>query len=147
MHSFKINDKNVLIYPSKLALSCVAADQAALILREVISRKGSARMIIGAGNSQQHFFRALSQSPEVDWKAVELFHVDEYVELPPLHPASFRLWVKTHFADIVRPGEVHYMNVDAPDLEADCRITSFGSRKGMITKYYPTAPALEMARE
>jgi glucosamine-6-phosphate deaminase len=50
--------------------------------------------------------------PDIKWSAVEAFHLDEYVGLPVDHPASFRLWVKTRFADLVHPGLMHYLSAD-----------------------------------
>ena len=52
---------------------------------------------------------------------MEAFHLDEYAGMPMTHPASFRLWLKTRLADRVPLRAMHYLNGDAPDLEAECR--------------------------
>jgi glucosamine-6-phosphate deaminase len=59
------------------------------------------------------------KAPEIDWNAVEVFHLDEYAGLRADHPASFRRWVKTQLADRVHPRTVHYLNGDAPDLQEE----------------------------
>jgi glucosamine-6-phosphate deaminase len=41
--------------------------------------------------------------------------------MPMTHPASFRLWLKTRLADRVPLHAMHYLNGDAPDLEAESR--------------------------
>ena len=57
----------------------------------------------------------------MDWTRVELFHMDEYIGLGLTHPASFRRWLKERLADRVHPGAVHFLNGDAPGVEAECR--------------------------
>ncbi len=75
--------------------------------------------MVATGNSQVQFIAELVSCPDIDWKRVEIFHMDEYVGLAPDHPASFRHWIKTHLADKVHPARVHYLAADAPDLEAE----------------------------
>jgi glucosamine-6-phosphate deaminase len=57
--------------------------------------------------------------PNVDWKSVEVFHMDEYAGMPDTHPASFRLWIRNRVEDKVHPGKVHYIQGDAPDPDAE----------------------------
>jgi glucosamine-6-phosphate deaminase len=52
---------------------------------------------------------------------VEVFHVDEYVGISSEAPASFRRWVRRNFVERVHPGQVHYLNGDAGDADAECR--------------------------
>jgi glucosamine-6-phosphate deaminase len=109
----------VEIHPSKAALGRAAAADAAAFLREAIGRRGQARIIVGTGPSQDETIAALARE-DLDWPQVEVFHMDEYVGLAAAHPASFRRWLKTHLADLVKPGIVHYMAGDAADPEAEC---------------------------
>ncbi|MGA2267020.1 MAG: glucosamine-6-phosphate deaminase [Bryobacteraceae bacterium] len=111
----------VRVFQSKPELGSAAARQAGSILEQRIREAGRARIILSAGNSQLEMIDALARLSGPDWRAVEVFHVDEYVGLPALHPASFRLWVKTRFADRVSPGAVHYLAGDASDVEEECR--------------------------
>lgn len=121
LQQFRIGNAAVKIYASKLAAGQATAIQAAAILKHAISRRRRARLIIGSGNSQEEFIEGLRQSSNIDWEAVELFHMDEYLGMPVSHPASFRHWIKTHLADSVQPGKVHYVQGDAPDPEEECR--------------------------
>jgi glucosamine-6-phosphate deaminase len=118
---FRAGLANVEIYAHKADLGRAAAERAASILRGAIARTGRARIIVGTGPSQNEVVGELVRQPDLDWSRVEVFHMDEYVGVPASHPASFRLWLRTHLADIVRPGQVHYVNGDAPDLDAECR--------------------------
>lgn len=67
----------------------VAAEQAASILRQAIGEQGQVRLIAATGAAQFEFLEALTGLPQIDWKRVEMFHLDEYIGLPASHPASF----------------------------------------------------------
>jgi glucosamine-6-phosphate deaminase len=81
------------IFDDKAALGRAAASEAAARLRETIAAKGAARIIAATGASQFEFLAALVAEPGVDWKKVEMFHLDEYVGLSLDHPASFRRYL------------------------------------------------------
>ena len=98
-----------------------AAREAAAILRDTIARHGRARLVVATGNSQLEFIDTLVQAQDLDWSAVEAFHLDEYAGMRMTHPASFRLWLKTRLADHVPLHAMRYLAGDAPDLEAECR--------------------------
>ena len=108
--SFQVGRLHVEIQHSKEALGRAAAERAAALMRGAIRERGRARIIVGTGPSQDEVIGALVAAPDLDWARVEVFHMDEYVGLPAEHPASFRRWLKTHVAGIVRPGVVHYLD-------------------------------------
>ncbi len=80
----------IKVFKDKLSLANAAAEQAARHIRDAISTNGSARIIAATGASQFEFLDALTSARDVDWKRVEMFHLDEYIGLPSSHPASFR---------------------------------------------------------
>lgn len=84
--------------PEELGKS--AARETAQILREVIAKKGCARIALSTGASQFDTIKALVKE-DVDWSRVEMFHLDEYVDLPITHKASFRKYLKERFCDFV----------------------------------------------
>jgi glucosamine-6-phosphate deaminase len=102
-------------------MGTAAARQAGSLLERRIREAGCARIVVSAANSQLETIGALTRLAEIDWRFVEVFHVDEYVGLPASHPASFRLWVKNRLADLVQPGKVHYLAGDAADPDQECR--------------------------
>ena len=73
---------------------------AAVFCEEVINRaieeKGEARIVLSTGASQFDTVKNLAQA-NIDWSKVEMFHLDEYVNLPESHPASFRKYLKERF--------------------------------------------------
>jgi glucosamine-6-phosphate deaminase len=110
---------HVRIYPSRQALGAAAASDAAHIITAAVRENGHARIIVATGNSQLELIDALVEIPGVPWRSVEVFHLDEYVGMPPTHPSSFRMWLKRRIEDRVHPGTMQYMQGDAPDLEAE----------------------------
>ena len=78
------------VFNDKSSLGKAAAQKAASAIRGAIRDSGQARVIAATGTSQLEFLAALTQSTDVDWGRVELFHLDEYIGLPATHPASFR---------------------------------------------------------
>ena len=93
-------------FDDKKEMARVAADQAASILRDTIQKQGKARLIAATGAAQFEFLEALTILPAIDWKRVEMFHLDEYIGLPETHPASFCRFLKERL--IQKTGMVHY---------------------------------------
>lgn len=94
-----------------------AADFVADILKKCIAEKGSARIVLSTGASQFTTLEALVQK-DVDWSKVEMFHLDEYVNLPETHIASFRKYLRERFIDKVHPGAAHLVD-GSPESIAD----------------------------
>jgi glucosamine-6-phosphate deaminase len=114
----------VKILQNKKSLSIAAAEQASTILRRSIRDRGRARIVVATGTSQLDFLDALATSPEIDWQRVEMFHLDEYVELPITHPASFRKYLLEKF--IHKAGIAHYHLLDG-DGDVDEVIRQVGA--------------------
>ena len=93
-------------FDDKKEMARLAADQAAFILRDTIQKQGKARLIAATGAAQFEFLEALTTLPAIDWKRVEMFHLDEYIGLPETHPASFCRFLKERL--IQKTGMVHY---------------------------------------
>jgi glucosamine-6-phosphate deaminase len=102
-------------------MSEAAARHAAAILNAAIGRKGKARIVAATGASQLEFLSALSAQQGIAWPRVELFHLDEYVGLPPTHPASFRRYLHEYLID--RNGIVKYHLLDGQgNIPEVCRL-------------------------
>jgi glucosamine-6-phosphate deaminase len=76
-------------FNDKQEMAKVAADEAAAELRKAIKENGRARIIAATGAAQFEFLEALTRLPGIDWKKVEMFHLDEYIGISASHPASF----------------------------------------------------------
>ena len=121
LHVFQVDKATVQVYPSKSSGGRAAASQAASILRDAIARRGQARIIVASGTSQEDVISAFVQIPDLEWRLIEVFHMDEYIGMPETHPASFRRWVKTHLVDLVHPARVHYLAGEAANLGEECQ--------------------------
>lgn len=80
-------------------------------LNTEIEKNGSARLVLSTGASQFETIKSLVNKP-VDWSKVEVFHLDEYVDLPITHPASFRKYIRERFGDFVNAKAIYYVNTD-----------------------------------
>jgi len=86
-------DLKVRIFPDKRQLAAAAASDAANKIRSAIDDHGYARIIAASAASQFEFLEELTRAPRIDWKRVEMFHLDEYLGLPKTHPASFQKYL------------------------------------------------------
>ncbi len=109
----------VHIFDSTSEMASAAARQGAKLITGAINQFGGARVLVATGNSQVQLVDALVNCSGVEWNRVELFHMDEYIGLPPEHPSSFRFWIKARLADKVQPIRVHYLKADALDIDAE----------------------------
>ena len=99
----------VKVFKTADELGCAAAAVAADILKQTIVQKGKARLLLSTGASQ---FETIQHLVKIDlaWDKVEMFHLDEYVNLPEKHPASFRKYLKERFVNIVKPKQAYFVN-------------------------------------
>lgn len=94
-----------------------AGRQAATVIGAAIAMSGRARVIFGSAPSQQDMLATLAAA-DLDWSAVQAFHMDEYLDLPADHPQSFGRWLADRLPpdigsfDRIRPGE---------EPKAECR--------------------------
>lgn len=110
---------NVHVSENPKDLGQTAGRQAGAYIREAIASKGSANIILATGTSQFETLKQILQEPDIDWNKVVLFHLDEYIDLPVTHGASFRKYLKERFVDQLGTiGAVHYIDGEAhPEKE------------------------------
>ncbi|MDY4139847.1 MAG: 6-phosphogluconolactonase [Eubacteriales bacterium] len=94
-----------------------AAASAADVINQAIASNGHARIILSTGASQFETLEHLVKA-DVDWSRVEMFHLDEYVNLPQDHPASFRKYLKERFVAKTHVGKAHFVDGTAEGIAA-----------------------------
>jgi glucosamine-6-phosphate deaminase len=104
------------VFSDRSALGKAAAQKAAATIRSAIRNRGQARVIAATGTSQFEFLAALTESEDVDWGLVEVFHLDEYIGLPASHPASFRKILLDRFVNKAGVAKFHPLDGNASDL-------------------------------
>ena len=73
-------------------------------------------MVFGAAPSQEDTLAALVAAPDIDWRRVTAFHMDDYIGLPAGAPQRFANWLETRLFSRVPFGEVHRMSAEGhPD--------------------------------
>jgi glucosamine-6-phosphate deaminase len=98
------------VFEDRRSLGQAAAEQGAAGIRRAILENGKARIIGASAASQFEFLEALIAAPEIDWKRVELFHLDEYIGLPMAHPASFCKFLKDRLIEKTGLTNFHLLN-------------------------------------
>lgn len=112
----------IRIGETKEEMAAAAANAAVETIRWAIDEKDQANIILATGASQFEMLAHLTASSGVDFSKVVMFHLDEYLGLPPDHPAGFRRYLKERFVDRVgRLKAVHFVNGDADDPQRECR--------------------------
>src|SRR5262245_16951372 len=121
----------VKTFPDASSLAAAAADDAAARIRAALDARGRARIVAATGASQIQMLDRLTREPGIDWRQVEMFHLDEYVGLPIDHPASFRRYLLDR---LIRPaGIVDYHLLDGERDPGDvCRDAGEAIRQAPI---------------
>ena len=94
-----------------------AAKASAAIINEAIAKNGVARIILSTGASQFETLEHLVKA-DIDWSKVEMFHLDEYVDLPETHVASFRKYLKERFVAKTNVGKAYFVDGTAEGIAA-----------------------------
>lgn len=115
---------NIQIFDTAEQLGIDAAIHTAKRISEAIRERGEARLLLSTGASQLTTIEALV-GLEVDWTRVSMFHLDEYVDLPTSHKASFQKYLQERFVDKV--GElknIYYVHGNSDTEEEIARLTN-----------------------
>ena len=109
----------IRICKDRYELGKSAAEFTANEINKAIKEKGVARIALSTGASQ---FDTLANliNMNVDWSKVIMFHLDEYVNLPETHVASFRKYLKEKFTTKVNLKEVHFVDGTEENRKALC---------------------------
>jgi glucosamine-6-phosphate deaminase len=110
------------VFPSKIQLAEAAASHAAGIIERAIAENGNARIIAATGASQFDFLKSLTGREGLDWKRVEMFHLDEYLGLPLSHPASFRKYLRERLLEPAGIENYHLIDSESDPIETCRRI-------------------------
>lgn len=111
----------ISVFETNAEVGQAAAVDATAFLQRTIQERGRANVILATGNSQLTFLEALRRTPGIDWSRVNVFHMDEYINLEPGHPASFPLFLRRHFLDHLRPPAGAFFPVPGNRPETGCR--------------------------
>ena len=117
-------------------LGKLAGKAAAETIQKAIEEKGYANVILATGTSQFETLNQLVSEKGVDWSKVVMFHLDEYIELPVTHLASFRKYLKERFLEKVPSLKAVYLINGESNPEEEC------NRLGELINQHPIDVAL-----
>jgi glucosamine-6-phosphate deaminase len=123
--------RNVRIYANRLDLGRVAGLDAVERIRQLLSTQQQVTIVFAAAPSQNEFLDTLGAARGIDWGRVVALHMDEYVGVPDDAPQRFSNYLRGHIFNRVTPGQVHYLDGNAPDREAECE------RYSQLLRNYP----------
>ncbi len=109
----------IYVYETAREMGERAAALAAAELNRAIEDRGEARLLLSTGASQFEMLDALIRE-NVAWEKVTMFHLDEYVNLPESHMASFRKYLKERFVGKINLREAVFVNGEG-DVAANIR--------------------------
>jgi len=110
----------IQILQNPLELGRVAGMEAARLIRESIEAKGFVNIILATGTSQFETLNQMISDNNIDWTKIVMFHLDEYIDLPITHPASFRKYLQERFLARVPPIKAAYLINGETNAEAEC---------------------------
>lgn len=123
MLTFQVDQLEVVLAPDRESMGIAAAQQVAVLLRALASRKETIRVIFACAPSQDSFLKALTDPAVcgvVPWEQLHAFHMDEYVGLPPSSPQSFRRYLRNHLVDRVPLARFCGIRGESVDSAAEC---------------------------
>ncbi|MFC0674601.1 6-phosphogluconolactonase [Brachybacterium hainanense] len=94
-----LHDLAVHHLTSPEALGRAAGAHAARLLRETLAERPRARVMLAAAPSQAQTLAALVAAEDLDFSRLDLFHMDDYLGLPPDAPQGFGNWLARHVMD------------------------------------------------
>ena len=102
---------HIIISNDASELGREAASFTAIKLKESIKKNGEARIVVSTGSSQFETLQALINE-DVDWSRIEVFHLDEYIDLPVTHKASFRKYLYERFINFINVKKFHSVEAE-----------------------------------
>jgi glucosamine-6-phosphate deaminase len=125
----------IVIANDSVELGRLAGEAATEGIKWAIAENGQANIILATGASQFETLKYLIQQ-KIDWGKVVMFHLDEYINLPESHSASFRKYLRERFlANVAKLKAVHLVDGEA-NAKAEC------ARLGDLIKNHPIDVAL-----
>ena len=112
----------IRVFPTQdSAARALAADVAA-----AVRAQPALVLALPTGRTPISFYRyltALHREKRVDFSRVTAFNLDEFVDIGPSDPRSYRAYMQRHLFDHVNlsPRRIHVLNGIASDVEAECR--------------------------
>jgi glucosamine-6-phosphate deaminase len=117
MKHFEVGTIKLEIHADQKAAGEAAARSAAQALKQLDQTRSEIGVIFATGASQLETLHALTSMPDLPWKKVHGFHLDEYVGMDENHPASFRRYLRENLTERVPMAEFFEIDGSSPDSD------------------------------
>lgn len=117
---FYCDKLRVRSYETRREMGEAAAEAGAALLRVLLEKQRTVRVVFAAAPSQKEFLSALCEAPGISWERVVAFHMDEYIGLPQGAPQGFGNFLSEHIFHRLPFGAVHLLNGQTDDVRAEC---------------------------
>ncbi len=115
IRTLKAGSLKLEVHDTEAAAGEAAARATAEAIRQA-NGTGELGVIFATGNSQLETLRALTSMADIPWPAITGFHLDEYVNISDLRPASFRRYLRTKLTERVPIRKFYEINGSAENL-------------------------------
>lgn len=119
LEQFHVDRLPVSIYRDEDAVGEIAATRAAEIIERAIAERGVANVVFATGNSQSTYFKHLRRHQSIDWPAVNLFMIDQYLGVDPLRRGTL-VYLEAHLLGHVHPRSFHPISSSPGEAERMC---------------------------
>lgn len=120
VEQFQVEKLKIEVHPSREAAGAAAAKAAAEALQR-LAQSDRIGVVFATGASQIETLKYLTSIPNLPWRQVDGFHVDDYIGLPSNHIASFRPYLEEKLVRKVPMHSFSYIDGLAADPEKTCR--------------------------
>ncbi|MDI9422485.1 MAG: glucosamine-6-phosphate deaminase [Bacillota bacterium] len=117
LKEMQFDNITVKVFQDAVELGRAAAQETSQYLKGL--GKAPINLLFSTGASQFTFMDGLKEQ-EIAWDRIHAYHLDEYKNISPEHPASFRLWIRQRIEEALRPQKVEYIHGDAPSAQGEC---------------------------
>jgi glucosamine-6-phosphate deaminase len=109
------------IHPTRTLMGDAAADFVADRINVVLGQQEFINVIFASAPSQNEFLEALNGKATIDWKRVNAFHMDEYIELAENDTRTFAYYLNKKIFGRQHFHSINYINGNAANIGVECR--------------------------
>ena len=117
----QVDRLRVEFFSDRAKLGAAAARAVRSCMIETIASRDSVAVVFASAPSQNEFLATLANLEGIHWDKVVAFHMDEYLGLDAEAPQGFGTFLQVNLYDRVKPGQVHFLDGQAKDPEAECQ--------------------------
>ncbi len=119
VHSFTVDQLEVLVFENRPQLGQAAAQQVADKIRDLQQQQPLVSIIFASAPSQNEFLEALKQQPGIAWDRINAFHMDEYIGLDDDAPQNFGVFLEERLFNAVPIGSFYRLKGNAPEIQEE----------------------------